>query len=75
LLLENSPPTINTTLCAGRNVAVCPRRAVIIEPVTVNAPAPEFAAGSKSSADAEEIWFTSRPPAIKTFPSASVVAL
>ena len=68
LTVPSLPPVIRTLPLASK-VAVCPTRAVDIDPVGLNEPV----AGSYSSAEAKPQ--PSRPPAIRTFPLASKVAV
>ena len=68
------PPAIRTRPSAS-SVAVLPARVVVIEPVGLNEPV----AGSYSSAEAKNVYVDEygfwSPPAIRTRPSASSVAV
>src|SRR5581483_1665196 len=70
------PPAARTcpfeTIVGGNRVAVCPCRADVIVPAAVQVPVP--LAGSKSNAVATGIPML-LPPAIRTFPLASTVAV
>jgi hypothetical protein len=68
-MISPSLPPVIRTLPLGSKVAVCPTRALDIDPVELNEPLP----GSYNSADVkpQPSW----PPAIRTLPLASKVAV
>jgi hypothetical protein len=69
VLIEPSVPPVIRTLPLASKVAVCPTRAVDMDPVELN----ELVAGSYSSADSKPK--PPRPPVIRTLPLASKVAV